>query len=88
MITASGIHPPPRAVPPAVAVAFEEGLLPLGDVTSGLLPEGIAGAAALVSRAAFAASGADLVSVGALTHSAPVLGIGLDLEVEQPPGLG
>jgi nicotinate-nucleotide pyrophosphorylase (carboxylating) len=30
--------------------------------------------------AAYAAAGADLISVGALTHSAPVLDIGLDLD--------
>ncbi len=33
-----------------------------------------------VAGAAFAAAGADYVSVGALTHSAPALDIGLDLE--------
>ena len=30
--------------------------------------------------AAYAAAGADLVSVGALTHSAPILDVALDLE--------
>jgi nicotinate-nucleotide pyrophosphorylase (carboxylating) len=29
---------------------------------------------------AYASAGADFISVGALTHSAPVLDIGLDLE--------
>jgi nicotinate-nucleotide pyrophosphorylase (carboxylating) len=28
----------------------------------------------------YAAAGADLISVGAITHSAPVLDLGLDLE--------
>jgi nicotinate-nucleotide pyrophosphorylase (carboxylating) len=36
----------------------------------------------------FAAAGADFVSVGALTHSAPILDIGLDLVAEPAPGLG
>ena len=35
--------------------------------------------------AAFAATGVDLVSVGALTNSAPVLDIGLDIAVDQTP---
>jgi nicotinate-nucleotide pyrophosphorylase (carboxylating) len=33
----------------------------------------------LASAPAFAAAGADLVSVGAITHSAPILDLGLDL---------
>ncbi|MDA8265132.1 MAG: carboxylating nicotinate-nucleotide diphosphorylase [Actinomycetota bacterium] len=36
----------------------------------------------------FAAAGADLVSVGALTHSAPVLDVGLDLKAAEVSGLG
>ena len=38
---------------------------------------------------AYAAAGADVISVGALTHSAPILDIGLDLEAEEldKPGL-
>jgi nicotinate-nucleotide pyrophosphorylase (carboxylating) len=36
----------------------------------------------------FAAAGADLVSVGALTHSAPILDIGLDLAAGPHAGLG
>ena len=31
------------------------------------------------TRPAYAAAGVDLISVGALTHSAPVLDLGLDL---------
>lgn len=62
-------------------------------------PEGVAGCVAVVAGrclvevsggvtldnvAAYAAAGADLVAVGAITHSAPVLDIGLDLR----PGSG
>ncbi|MHB1886189.1 MAG: carboxylating nicotinate-nucleotide diphosphorylase [Acidimicrobiales bacterium] len=36
----------------------------------------------------FAAAGADLVSVGSLTHSAPVLDVGLDLTAAELSGLG
>ncbi|MDA8292085.1 MAG: carboxylating nicotinate-nucleotide diphosphorylase [Actinomycetota bacterium] len=45
----------------------------------------------LTTVAGFAAAGADVVSVGALTHSAPVLDIGLDLELDAGgavPGIG
>ncbi len=46
------------------------------------------GGVTLDTVGAFAAAGADLISVGALTHSAPVLDIGLDLEAERSAGLG
>ncbi len=39
----------------------------------------VSGRVTLESVAEYAAAGADLISVGALTHSAPVLDIGLDL---------
>ena len=39
----------------------------------------VSGGVTLETVAAFAAAGADLISVGALTHSAPALDIGLDL---------
>ncbi len=39
----------------------------------------VSGGVTLDTVAAYAAAGADLISVGALTHSAPVLDIGLDL---------
>ena len=39
----------------------------------------VSGGVTLHSAAAFAAAGADLIAIGALTHSAPVLDIGLDL---------
>ena len=37
----------------------------------------------LETVAAYAAAGANFISVGALTHSAPVLDIGLDIESEE-----
>jgi nicotinate-nucleotide pyrophosphorylase (carboxylating) len=40
----------------------------------------VSGGVSLDSAPAYAAAGADLISVGALTHSAPVLDIGLDIE--------
>jgi nicotinate-nucleotide pyrophosphorylase (carboxylating) len=39
----------------------------------------VSGGVTLDTVAAYAATGADLISIGALTHSAPVLDIGLDL---------
>ena len=41
----------------------------------------ISGGITLDTVGAYASTGADLVSVGALTNSAPVLDIGLDIEV-------
>jgi len=49
-------------------------------LADGVLPVEVSGGVTLDSVAAYAAAGADLVSVGALTHSAPVLDIALDLE--------
>jgi nicotinate-nucleotide pyrophosphorylase (carboxylating) len=46
----------------------------------GSLPIEVSGRVTLETVAAYAAAGADLISVGALTHSAPVLDIALDLE--------
>ena len=40
----------------------------------------VSGRVTLETVAAYAAAGADLISVGALTHSAPVLDIALDLD--------
>jgi nicotinate-nucleotide pyrophosphorylase (carboxylating) len=48
-MTAS-FHPPAVAVRRAVTAALEEDLLPLGDVTASLLPDGILGEAVFVSR--------------------------------------
>ena len=40
----------------------------------------VSGGVTLDTVAAYAATGADLIAIGALTHSAPILDIGLDLE--------
>jgi nicotinate-nucleotide pyrophosphorylase (carboxylating) len=51
----------------------------------------VSGGVTLDAVAAYAAAGADLISVGALTHSAPVLDIGLDVRtapVGEGPHLG
>jgi nicotinate-nucleotide pyrophosphorylase (carboxylating) len=50
---------------------------------TGLLVE-VSGGVSLETAPRLAAAGADLISVGALTHSAPVLDLGFDL----PPGAG
>ncbi len=47
----------------------------------GVLVE-VSGGVSVENVGAFAAAGADLISVGAITHSAPALDIGLDLSVE------
>jgi len=46
---------------------------------AGVLVE-VSGGVTLDSAPSYAAVGADLISVGAITHSAPVLDLGLDLE--------
>jgi len=46
----TGAQPPITAVRAAVARALEEDLTPLGDITSGLLPEGLPGEADFVVR--------------------------------------
>ncbi len=50
------------------------------SIAGGALPIEVSGGVTLEGVAAYAAAGADLISVGALTHSAPVLDIALDLE--------
>jgi nicotinate-nucleotide pyrophosphorylase (carboxylating) len=45
----------------------------------------VSGGVTLESVAAYAATGVDLVSVGALTHSAPVLDLGFDLAPSPGP---
>jgi nicotinate-nucleotide pyrophosphorylase (carboxylating) len=52
------------------------------QLVAGRIPVEVSGGVTLETIAAFASAGADLVAVGALTHSAPVLDIGLDLAVE------
>jgi nicotinate-nucleotide pyrophosphorylase (carboxylating) len=49
-------------------------------LVGGRIPVEVSGRVTLDSVSAYAEAGADLISVGALTHSAPVLDIGLDLE--------
>ena len=49
-------------------------------LADGVLPVEVSGGVTLDTVAAYAAAGADLVSVGALTHSAPILDVALDLE--------
>jgi len=49
-------------------------------IAAGSLPLEVSGRVTLDTVAAYAAAGADLISIGALTHSAPVLDIALDLE--------
>jgi nicotinate-nucleotide pyrophosphorylase (carboxylating) len=49
-------------------------------IAGGAVPIEVSGGVTLDTVAAYAAAGADLISVGALTHSAPVLDIGLDLD--------
>jgi len=49
-------------------------------IAGGAFPIEVSGRITLESVAAYAAAGADLISIGALTHSAPVLDIALDLE--------
>jgi nicotinate-nucleotide pyrophosphorylase (carboxylating) len=53
----------------AAAVAF----------VAGRCPVEVSGGVTLETVGAYAAAGADLISVGAITHSAPVLDVGLDL---------
>lgn len=49
-------------------------------LVGGRVPVEVSGRVTIESVAAYAAAGADYISVGAITHSAPVLDIGLDLE--------
>ena len=49
---------------------------------AGRVPVEVSGGVGLADVAAYAAAGADLISVGAITHSAPVFDIGLDLVQE------
>ncbi|HEX2046431.1 MAG TPA: carboxylating nicotinate-nucleotide diphosphorylase [Acidimicrobiales bacterium] len=50
------------------------------DLVRGRCLVEVSGGVTLDTVAAYAATGADLIAVGALTHSAPVLDMGLDLE--------
>ncbi|HET9691146.1 MAG TPA: carboxylating nicotinate-nucleotide diphosphorylase [Acidimicrobiales bacterium] len=48
-------------------------------LVDGRVPVEVSGGVTLATVADYAAAGADLIAVGALTHSAPVLDVGLDL---------
>ena len=50
------------------------------QVAGGRVPVEVSGGVTLDKVAGYAAAGADLIAVGALTHSAPVLDMALDLE--------
>jgi nicotinate-nucleotide pyrophosphorylase (carboxylating) len=50
-------------------------------LVAGRIPIEVSGGVTLDTVAEFASAGADLIAVGALTHSAPALDIGLDLEL-------
>jgi nicotinate-nucleotide pyrophosphorylase (carboxylating) len=54
-----------------------------GDVRRPLLEA--SGGVTLANVADYAGTGVDLISVGALTHSAPVLDLGLDVDIESDP---
>ena len=47
-------------------------------LVAGRIPTEVSGRIDLASAAAYAAAGVDCISVGAITHSAPILDIGLD----------
>ncbi|HEX9969469.1 MAG TPA: carboxylating nicotinate-nucleotide diphosphorylase [Acidimicrobiales bacterium] len=49
-------------------------------LVGGRIPVEVSGGITLATVADYGAAGADFVSVGALTHSSPILDIGLDLE--------
>ena len=53
--------------------------LPCVSLVGGRCPIEVSGGVTLATVPAYAAAGVDFISVGALTHSAPVLDIGLDL---------
>jgi nicotinate-nucleotide pyrophosphorylase (carboxylating) len=48
-------------------------------IVAGRVPVEVSGGITLETVGSYAAAGADLLSVGAITNSAPVLDIGLDL---------
>jgi nicotinate-nucleotide pyrophosphorylase (carboxylating) len=52
-------------------------------LVGGRIPVEVSGRVTLETVAGFASAGADLISVGALTHSAAVLDIGLDLDLDR-----
>lgn len=60
-----------------------EGVAEAAAVVAGRCPIEVSGGVTLDSVAAYAAAGAAFISVGALTHSAPALDIGLDIAAGQ-----
>jgi nicotinate-nucleotide pyrophosphorylase (carboxylating) len=61
------------------------------ELVGGLRPDGstlveVSGGVTVQTAPRYAAVGVDLISVGALTHSAPVLDLGLDLTTPHGPG--
>jgi nicotinate-nucleotide pyrophosphorylase (carboxylating) len=56
------------------------------ELIAGQCPAEVSGGVTLESVAAYAAAGAAFISVGALTHSAPALDIGLDIGVTDAAG--
>ena len=54
----------------------------MSALVAGRCPIEVSGGVTLDSVAEFAAAGAAFISVGALTHSAPALDIGLDVVVD------
>jgi nicotinate-nucleotide pyrophosphorylase (carboxylating) len=69
----------------AACVAMVRAGAPEGPDAARVLVE-VSGGVTVDTVGAFAAAGADLVSVGAITHSAPALDIGLDLGATAGPG--
>jgi nicotinate-nucleotide pyrophosphorylase (carboxylating) len=51
-------------------------------LVAGRVPVEVSGGVTLDNVASYGATGADFIAVGAITHSAPVLDIGLDLDLE------
>ncbi len=70
----AGADPLDNMTPADVAIAV--------SLVAGRCPVEVSGGVTLETVAAYAAAGADLISVGAITHSAPVLDIGLDLRTK------
>ena len=54
------------------------------DLAEGAIPLEVSGTVSVETVGAYAAAGVDYISVGAITHSAPALDIGLDLDGPTP----
>ncbi|HEV8064514.1 MAG TPA: hypothetical protein VGP46_06765, partial [Acidimicrobiales bacterium] len=75
------LEPANTAVRRAVAIALEEDLTPLGDITAALLPAGIAGQAAFVSR-----SDGIVAGVACVAEACRQVDAGLTLAVSRRDG--